>query len=120
VGCVRTTPVYDADGFTIEQPQNETIVLAKPFRVRELAGQVHDNGNSPIEFANVEFLRVGTQQVIRVLTDSNGNFKLSVVVEGRYKFKVTKDGFKALRGIVIVDKHGSGNTMLSFALSVGT
>lgn len=119
-GCVRTTPVHDADGFTIEQPQNETIVLSKPFRVRELVGNVHDISNSPMELASVELLRVGAQQVIRTVTDANGNFRLSASADGQYRFKVTKDGFKALRGIVIVDKHGSGNGKLSFELPVGT
>ncbi len=119
VGCVRATPIYDADGFTIEQPQNETIVLEEPFRVRALAGQVRDSGNLPIAFANVEFLRVGTKKVNRVLTDANGDFKLPVGEEGQYKFKVTKDGFKAFRGIVVVDKHGSGSAELSIALPVG-
>jgi hypothetical protein len=120
-GCVRTTPVRDADGFTIEQPQTETVVMSNPYIVRKLAGRVEiSSDDSPIEAANVEFLRVGTREVLRARTDSTGSFRMSPVPEGRYKFKVTKDGFKALSGTVIVDKHASGKNDLSFKLDVGT
>jgi len=119
-GCVRTTAVLDADGFTIQQPQNETVVISDPFIVRELTGQVVVFDGSPIETANVEFLRIGTKNVLRTKTDSTGTFRMSGVPDGRYKFKVTKDGFKALTGIVVVDKHASRKAELSFQLNVGT
>jgi hypothetical protein len=120
-GCHRTTPVKDADGFTIEQPQNETVVLSTPFRVRQLAGVVQIGTNAPpIESANVEFRRIGTTTVLRTTTDAYGKFSLPPQAEGQYKFKVTKDGFKALRGTVTVDKHAPMNARLPLVLHVGT
>jgi hypothetical protein len=118
-GCVRTTAVRDADGFTIEQPQTETIIISEPYTVNELAGRVVI-GESPIETANVEFLRMESNRVLRARTDSSGSFRISRVPDGTYKFKVTKNGFKALRGTVIVDKHTSSKTELTFVMSVGT
>ena len=58
VGCNRTTTVYDADGFTIENPQNETIVF-HDLAVRALSGRVHSYGGDPVESVNVEVLLVG-------------------------------------------------------------
>lgn len=119
-GCHRTTPVRDADGFTIEQPQNETVVLSTPFRVRQLAGVVQNGTDAPVESANVEFLRIGTRTVLRTTTDALGKFSLPPQADGQYKFKVTKDGFKALRGTVTVDKHAPMNARLPLVLYVGT
>lgn len=120
-GCIRSTPVHDEDGFTIEQPQNETIVLSTPFRVRELAGRVTLPGDTePVPTAHVEFLREGSTEVLRAITDTNGRFALSGVPGGKYRFKVTKDGFKSLRGIVTVDKHARPKVGLALNLWVGT
>jgi hypothetical protein len=118
-GCVRTTPVYDADGFTIEQPQNETIGFQDIY-VRRLVGRVHAGyGDAGIEDVNVEIRPEGSRQVFRTKTDASGAFSFSDIAEGRYKFKVTKNGFKALSGFVVVSRKSSKAT-LSFELPVGT
>jgi hypothetical protein len=54
--CFRTTALHDADGFTIEEPQNETI-FRSDIRVQQLAGQIHI-GDNPVESAKVELKRV--------------------------------------------------------------
>ena len=118
-GCVRTTAVRDADGFTIEQPQTETIVISEPYTVNELAGRVVI-GELPVEAANVEFLRMGSKKVLRAKTDSLGSFRLSRVPNGTYKFKVSENGFKALRRTIIVNKRTPSKEELVFVMEVGT
>ena len=117
-GCFRTTVLHDADGFTIEEPQNETIVVSEPYRVQVLAGHV-GIGDQSLEGVNVEVRRIGGKKLLGTRTDAEGAFSISGAPEGRYKFKITKDGFKALRGTIFVDKHASANR-LSFQLPVGT
>jgi hypothetical protein len=39
-GCSRTAILHGADGFTIEEPQNETVVAAESYRVPALEGRV--------------------------------------------------------------------------------
>ncbi|HEY2860755.1 MAG TPA: carboxypeptidase-like regulatory domain-containing protein [Terracidiphilus sp.] len=119
-GCVRTTTVRDADGFTIEHPQNELVVISDPYSTRELSGRVMFRDDSPVEAANVEFLRAGTKEVLRAKTDKTGAFRMPRTSEGHYKFMVTKDGYTALSGTVIVDKHASSKSALLFKLDVGT
>jgi hypothetical protein len=118
VGCVRTTPVYDADGFTIEEPQIVAIVVTEPYTVRVLAGMVSID-DSPVENVNVEVRRMGSQNVLRIKTNAAGVFSFSGVREGKYKFKVTKDGFKSLSGTIIVN-HNADTEQLHFAIEVGT
>jgi hypothetical protein len=118
-GCYRTTPVYDADGFTIENPQNETIVLSD-ITVRALAGQVRvAYAGDPVEGVNVEVLLVGGKKVLRRKTDHEGVFAFSGLPDGKYKFKVTKDGFKALSGFIVLDHQGQKRSLV-FELHVGT
>jgi hypothetical protein len=115
--CSRTTAVRDADGFTIEQPQTGEVGYPEPFTVKELVGQVViGSEDSPIEAANVEFLQVGSKEVMRTKTDSSGIFKIPQAREGTYKFKVTKNGFKALSGTIILDEHAPGDAKLLFYL----
>ena len=117
--CFRTTVLYDADGFTIEEPANETIVAAEPYTVRQLVGSVH-LGDTPLEGVNVEILATGTKDVVRVKTDAKGRFRLFPTSRaGHYKFKVTKDGFKSLTGTIIVDPAAPVGS-LTFELPVGT
>jgi Carboxypeptidase regulatory-like domain len=117
-GCFRTTVLHDADGFTIEEPQNETIVVSKPYRVRILAGRV-SIGDQPLEGVNVEVRRKGSNTVLHSKTNAAGAFSIPRASEGRYKFKATKDGFKALSGTVFVDRKAPPRR-LSFELYVGT
>jgi Carboxypeptidase regulatory-like domain len=117
-GCFRTTILHDADGFTIEEPQNAIIVVAEPYRVRVLEGRV-TIADQPVQGANVEVLPVGGQGILRSKTDEEGTFRIPDAAEGEYKFKVTKDGFKALSGKIIVD-HSAPPEPLSFGMYVGT
>lgn len=117
-GCLRTTVLHDADGFTIEEPQNVTIIYSQPFIVRELAGQVL-LGETPLDAVNVEFKRLGSKKVLRLKTDERGAFRIQHVRDGKNKFKVSKDGFKALSGTVIVDRRAE-KADLSFEMYVGT
>jgi len=61
--CFRTATPYDADGFTIEDPQTETIIAAEAYAVRSLVGRVHFS-DMPIEGVNVEVLPAGKTNVI--------------------------------------------------------
>lgn len=115
--CHRTTVLRDADGFTIEQPQNETIVLTEPLRVQRLAGRVAF-GDEPLPGVNVE-VRRGSETVLASTTDAEGDFSIPAGTEGEYKFKVTKDGFKALSGTIFVDHNAQAKT-ISFEMQVGT
>jgi hypothetical protein len=117
-GCFRTTVLHDADGFTIEEPQNETIIVSDPYRVRALAGRVLF-GDAPVEGVNVEVRPIGSRRVLRAKTNDSGTFRITRVPDGKYKFKVTKDGFKALSGTVLLDKNAPTKA-LSFELQVGT
>ncbi|HKF46543.1 MAG TPA: carboxypeptidase-like regulatory domain-containing protein [Terracidiphilus sp.] len=120
-GCQRTTPVYDAEGFTVEQPATMTVEIEKEFRVPELRGEVTVPGGNTagVENAHVEFLRDGSDLILRTITDSSGRFSLSGAQAGRYKFKVARDGFQALRGVVIVDKRAPRSAELHLELYVG-
>lgn len=116
--CTRTVPLYDADGFTIEEYVSELIIMDRPYSVRELVGRVHIGGES-LKDVDVEVKLEGSQKVLRTKTDEDGNFRFAGAREGRYKFKVTKRLFKALTGIIVVDRHAAkGN--LSFELPVST
>ena len=90
--CHRTTVLRDADGFTIEEPQNETIEMREPFKIRGLAGRVAF-GDEPLAGVTVE-VRRGSENVLASKTDAEGNFSIPEATEGEYKFKVTKDGFR--------------------------
>lgn len=118
VGCVRTTTLYDADGFTIEEPQNETIVVSEPYTVRGLVGMVSLT-DTPIEGVNVEVRRTGSKNVLRTKTNAEGEFRISDARDGKYKFKLTKDGFKSLTGTIIVDRNAK-TQRLSFTMYLGT
>jgi hypothetical protein len=117
-GCFRTTILHDADGFTIEEPQNEIIVVSEAYRVRVLEGRV-TIADQPVQGANVEVLAVGRHGILRSKTDEEGNFRIPDSAEGEYKFKVTKDGFKALSGKIIVD-HSAPPERLSLGMYLGT
>jgi hypothetical protein len=119
-GCVRTTVLHDDDGFTIEDPQNETIVVPD-LRVKEIAGTLHVSYTDiALEGANFEIRLIGSKRVLRTLTDARGAFSFSGIPDGKYKFKITKDGFKALSGFIFVDREGPEKTSLSLELPVGT
>lgn len=117
-GCFRTTVLHDADGFTIEEPQNESIVISEPYRVRALTGRV-SIFDQPLEGVNFEVRRVGSKKVLRSKTGPSGAFSIPRAPDGQYKFKVTKDGFKSLRGTILLD-HKAPPGSLSFQLPVGT
>ena len=117
-GCFRTTTLHDADGFTIEEPQNAIIQVSEPYRVRALFGRV-TVADQPVQGANVEVLPVGGQGILRSKTDGKGNFRIPDAYEGEYKFKVTKDGFKALTGKIIVN-HSAPREPLSFRMCAGS
>ena len=67
----------------------------------------------------MEFLPVGRHGILRSKTNEEGSFRIPDTVEGEYKFKVTKDGFKALSGRIIVD-HSAPPERLSFGMYLGT
>ena len=55
--------------------------------------------------------------MLRSKTNEGGAFSISDASEGQYKFKVTKDGFKALSGTIFVDRKAP--VPLSFELFFG-
>jgi Carboxypeptidase regulatory-like domain len=116
--CFRSTVLHDADGFTIEEPQNEIIFIAEPFRARVLEGRATVS-DQPVPDANVEVLSVGGTSILRSKTDQDGNFAILDAPDGEYKFKVTKDGFKALSGKIVLDRSAPSKP-LSFEMHLGT
>jgi hypothetical protein len=84
--------LHDADGFKIEEPQNEPVALAD-IHVQRLAGRVLlDFGDDPVQGATVELRRVGRNDVVGMKSDASGAFEFEGIAEGKYKFKVTEDG----------------------------
>ena len=67
----------------------------------------------------MEVRAAGSQSVLRTKTDAEGNFRILAATEGEYKFKVTKDGFKALSGKILVNRT-SPPRLLAFILTLGT
>lgn len=109
--CFRTTTLYDADGFTIENPANETIVL-KDAVVQEISGQVVAAlMDEPIADVNVEIKSVTSKNVLRLKTSASGEFAFPGIPDGKYKFKITKDGFKSISGFLILDRKGPGKPL---------
>lgn len=117
--CFRTGVLHDEDGFIIEEPANMTILL-DDIHVKALAGKVHlESSQEGVPDANVELLRIGSKKVIGRKTDDSGHFSFGDLAEGKYKLKITKDGFKSLSGFVFLD-HTASTKNISFALPVGT
>ena len=102
----------------MEYPANELIVVDQPYKVQALAGRVY-LGDGPLKDVNVEVEREGSRKVSRTKTGEGGAFNFSDAPEGKDKFKVAKNGFKALMGMIIVDRHAAEGS-LSFELPVGT
>jgi hypothetical protein len=64
-------------------------------------------------------VRRGSEKVLGSRTDAEGNFTIPDAAEGEYKFKATKDGFKALSGTIFVDNTAPAET-INFEMQLGT
>jgi hypothetical protein len=69
--CIPTTVLYDAEGFRVEYPQNETIEFSEPYRVQIVTGRVTINDEG-LEGAAVEIKQVGGNEILSSITDSSG------------------------------------------------
>jgi Carboxypeptidase regulatory-like domain len=94
-------------------------VLRSPMVASSLRGIVVDSSQAAIAGAHVEFLRQGTTEILRTVTDAPGHFRIDGAPDGRYRFKVAMDGFCGLVGTVIVDRHAADTAELSLVLRPG-
>src|SRR5436305_13122823 len=59
-----------------------------------ILGSVTDSSGGVVPNASVEIRNTGTDQALKLLTDSNGNFFAPVVHVGVYRVSVSAAGFK--------------------------
>lgn len=84
-----------------------------------LRGQVVDESNLPIVGADIEIIRIETQQKISAQTNQNGLFVFHSVLPGRYKLKVTRTGFATVEVKEIVLNVGDRKVVSNIELKVG-
>ena len=117
--CNRTIVRFDKDGFNIEEPAVRLVILQQPFVVRSVRGQVVI-GDEPISDARVEIRNINSKKIYTAKTGKAGTFAFPNLGNGEYKFKVTKNGFCALSGRIIVGSNGRSDEPFKLHLPLGT
>ena len=110
---------YDEQGFTIENPQHVQVELEAILTVRNVRGRVTDRSGAPLAGARFEIKPIAGGAVLRATVDDKGMFALPNVPDGTYRLKVTKDGFQAVWGKLVVDRKARKVDKVSFTLPVG-
>jgi hypothetical protein len=105
-------------GFTKSPTEHIIDEPDKPFTLRAVKGIVLDPTGAAIEGVIVE-IRDGTGRIRGTKTDRKGMFKLSGVLEGTYKFKVTMNGFQSVVGNIVVSKKASNNDQMKTVMKLG-
>jgi len=88
----------------------------QPFIVRYLKGAVHDmDGNA---LANARFeMRPGSGEPVTATTDSKGRFEVGRVPDGSYSFTVSKEGWHAVHGDIVMRKKTRHNIPVKIRMS---
>jgi Carboxypeptidase regulatory-like domain len=88
----------------------------QPFMVRYLKGDVHDmNGNA---LANARFeMQPDSGEPIAATANSNGRFEVGRLPDGCYSFTVSKEGWLAVRGNIVVRKKTRHNMPIKIQMS---
>lgn len=116
--CNHNVTRHDEDGFIVEEPATEQVQLEQPFLVHSIRGRVQVF-DTPVDHARVEIRNVGNTKIHTAFTDESGGFSFPRLSAGEYKFKVTKNGFCALYGRVVVTKKNQRDEPLNLQLQLG-
>ena len=111
--------ICDTAGF--EQGAHETIPIYKPFIVREVKGKLNWRGGWPEGYLPLFAIRPtgkGTQ-ILSVSSDSDGNFIMKDIPNGRYCFYASCGiEWKAYTGILIVDKRADLKSQIYIEMDI--
>jgi membrane associated rhomboid family serine protease len=88
----------------------------QPFIVRYLKGAVHDMDGNALAHARFE-MRPGTGEPITATTNSKGRFEVGRVPDGRYSFTVSKEGWHAVHGHIVMRKRTRHNIPVKIRMS---
>ena len=105
-------------GFTKSSTEHVIVVGDEPFTVRAVRGVVLDATGAEREGVVVE-IRDQTGQIRGTNTNGQGRFNLHGVPEGRYRFKVTLNGFQSVVGDVAVTKKANKADQIKIVLNFG-
>ena len=105
-------------GFTKSPTEHIIDEPEKPFTVRAVRGVVLDPSRAEMDGVVVE-IRDEAGRITGTKTNRKGMFKLSGVPKGRYKFKVTMNGFQSVVGDVIVSKKASTADQMKIVMKLG-
>ena len=90
----------------------------QPFVVRSINGFVLDPSGAVMEDVIVE-IRDQQGRVRGAITNSRGRFKLTGVPQGRYKLKVTRDGFQSIVSDVVLSNDAPRKNKLALTMRIG-
>lgn len=106
-------------GFLREEPELNKIELSQPIEVSSVRGLIFYSDDDPLSGAAFE-MRDSQNRVFSAITDSNGRFTIPKAPSGRYEFKVTKNGFHSVIGVLIVSDKSSSTKLIRIQLQLGT
>jgi carboxypeptidase family protein len=88
--------------------------------VRSVVGRITAAAlNEGVPNAVVEIKREGSDKVRGAIADGNGRFRIKGIADGKYIFKVTRDGFQSVYGTLQVSRRASRNSGFSIELKQG-
>lgn len=105
-------------GFTKSPTEHIIDESEGPFTVPSVWGVVLDPSGAEMGGVVVE-IRDETGRIRGTKTNRNGTFKLGGVPRGKYKFKVTMNGFQSVVGDVVVTKQSSKAGQMKIMMKVG-
>jgi len=105
-------------GFTKSLTENIIDEPDKPFTVRAVRGVALDPSGAEMDGVVVE-IRDETGRIRGTKTNPKGTFKLGRVPNGKYKFKVTMNGFRSLVGDAIVSQKANKADQMKIVMKLG-
>ena len=112
----------DLADFTRSPTEHEIIILEHPFVVRSVAGVIilGPDSHGPLAAVLFEIEGPGTvRRIRRANTDLRGQFRITHVHPGTYRFKTTLAGFKSVAGTIIVSKKADPRGRIRIDTEVG-
>jgi hypothetical protein len=111
----------DISDFTKSPTEHIINQVYEPFQVKSVRGTItfygSDEGVPKVLF---EIEGPGSQRTIRHgLTDSHGQFRISRVPQGRYRFKATLNAYQSVVGTIVVSKHAAKSAAIAVQMHVG-
>lgn len=105
-------------GFTKSPTEHIIDESEGPFTVPSVRGVALDPSGAGMAGAVVE-IRDETGRIRGTNTNRNGTFRFGGVPRGRYKFKVTMNGFQSVVGDVVVTKKSRNAEQMKITMKVG-